>query len=408
MQNEDTARQKLSRRVSEMGFSQTFVMSNRVRALRAEGKEVISLTLGEPDFDVPDSIKLVAKKAIDENFSHYSPVPGFMELRKAVALKLQRDNALSYEPVQICCSTGAKQSIYNALAALLNDGDEVILPAPFWVSYAEMTKMLGGVPVPVATSRQSGFKMSAEQLSNAITPRTKVLLFSSPCNPTGAVYSHKDYESWKEILLANPQVTVIADEIYGLINYEGKTASIASIPELYEQVVTINGMSKAFAMTGWRLGYSAAPKWLAKGIEKIQGQITSGPNTIAQRAAITALQTAPEEFSYMVEAFRQRRDATFPLLQQIPHFQTELPPAAFYFFPDISFYLNKKINGEIISGSDDFAMHLLENCLVGTVGGAAFGDDRCIRISYAASQEQLNDAMHRIREYLTDAIIEDI
>lgn len=395
----------LSDRIHRLGYSQTFVMSNKAREMKAAGIDVISLTLGEPDFDVPEVVKQAAITAIHENYSHYSPVPGFIELREAIANKLKRDNGLDYSPQQICVSNGAKQAILNVLAAVINEGDEVLLPSPYWVSYDEMVKMMGGKSVFIPTSISSDFKMTAEQLENAITEKTKALLFSSPCNPSGSYYTHEELQSLVAVLQKYPQITIISDEIYEYINYEEKTPSIAVFPEVYEQTAVINGMSKGFAMTGWRIGYSACPQWLAKACEKVQGQMTSGANTVAQRAAITALSTDPKEFEYMIKAFQERRDFVFDLMSEIPGFKVRKPKAAFYFFPDISFYLGKTINGTPIENADDFAMFLLENAFVGSVGGVSFGSPECIRFSYAASRENLIEAMRRIKECLEKAEI---
>lgn len=392
--------EKLSDRVQRLGYSQTFVMSNKAREMKAGGIDVISLTLGEPDFDVPDNIKQAAFDAINQNYSHYSPVPGFLELREAIAHKLKRDNELEYKPSQICVSNGAKQAILNVLAALLNDGDEVILPNPYWVSYDEMVKMMGGTSVMLPTSYVTDFKITAEQLEEAITDKTKAVLFSSPCNPSGGYYTYDELKSIAKVIAKHPHVTVISDEIYEFINYETKTTSIAQFPEVYEQTAVINGMSKAFAMTGWRIGYSACPEWLAKACEKIQGQMTSGANTVAQRASITALKTDPSEYQYMIDAFRKRRDLVYDLIKQIPGFKVVLPKAAFYFFPDVSFYIGKTLNGTEIKDSDDFAMFLLEHAHVGCVGGVSFGSPECIRFSYAASEEDLIEAMKRIKNTL--------
>jgi len=398
--------EKLANRLSRMSFSQTFVMSNKVREMKAAGLDVISLTLGEPDFDVPENIKKAAFEAIDNNFSHYSPVPGFLDLREAICAKLKRDNNLHYEPSQICVSNGAKQSILNVLASLLNDGDEVILPAPYWVSYNEMVKMMGGVPVFIETSIDTDFKMTAAQLENTITAKTKILLYSSPCNPSGSFYSYEELEAIANVVANHQQVTVISDEIYEYINYDGKHTSIAEFPQVYEQTAVINGMSKSFAMTGWRIGYSACPKWLATGCEKIQGQMTSGANTMAQKASVAALRAEPSEYGYMIEKFRERRDLVFNLLQDVPGFKVNYPEAAFYFFPDISYYLGKKLNGKLMVNADDFAMFLLENAHVGTVGGVSFGNPHCIRFSYAASEAELMKAMRRIKDCLENAAIE--
>lgn len=368
--------------------------------MRSQGLDVISLTLGEPDFDVPEPIKTSAIEAIHQNFSHYSPVSGFLELREAICEKLERDNGLRYQPNQICVSNGAKQAILNVLAAIINDGDEVILPVPYWVSYDEMVKMMGGTSVFVKTSYYNDFKMTAEQLEEAITPRTKALLYSSPCNPSGSYYTYNELKSLAEVIAKHPQITVISDEIYEFINYETTTKSIAAFPEIYEQVAVINGMSKGFAMTGWRIGYSACPEWLAKACEKIQGQMTSGANTVAQKASVTGLKTDPSEFRYMIDEFKKRRDIVYELIREIPGFKVLLPKSAFYFFPDISFYLGKTLNGVKINDSDDFAMFLLDQAHVGSVGGVSFGSPECIRFSYAASEKELREAMKRIKACL--------
>ena len=397
---------RLSDRIKRLGYSQTFVMSNKAREMRAKGFDVISLTLGEPDFDVPDNIKQAAFDAINENYSHYSPVPGFLELREAISEKLKRDNNLDYKPSQICVSNGAKQSILNVLASIINEGDEVLLPAPYWVSYDEMVKMMGGNSVFLPTSFNDDFKINAEQLELAINEKTKAILFSSPCNPSGGYYTYDELKSLAKVIAKFPNVTVISDEIYEFINYETTTKSIALFPEIYEQVAIINGMSKGYAMTGWRIGYSACPEWLAKACEKIQGQMTSGANTIAQSAAITALKTDPSEYRYMIDAFKKRRDIVYDLIKEIPGFKVVLPKAAFYFYPDVSLYIGKTINGKKVNDSDDFAMLLLEEALVGCVGGVSFGSPECIRFSYAASEEDLREAMKRIKEFLEKTEIE--
>jgi len=397
--------EKFSERVNRMSFSQTFVMSNKVREMKAAGIDVISLTLGEPDFDVPDNIKEAAFAAINNNFSHYSPVPGFLDLRQAVCEKLKRDNGIDYVPAQICVSNGAKQSIMNVLASIINDGDEVILPAPYWVSYDEMVKMMGGKSVFIETTIENDFKMTAEQLENAITPKTKALLYSSPCNPSGSFYTYSELEKMASVIAKYPQSTIISDELHEKINYEGKHVSIAEFPQVCEQTAVINGMSKAFAMTGWRIGYSACPDWLAKAVEKIQGQVTSGANTMAQKASIAALKADPATYQYMIDEFRKRRDLVYDLLQKVPHFKVNDPKAAFYFFPDISYYCGKTLNDTFIRDADDFAMFLLQNANVGTVGGTSFGNPHCIRFSYAASEQELLTAMKRIKECLDNVHI---
>lgn len=399
---------KLSERIGRLGYSQTFVMSNKAREMKAAGIDVISLTLGEPDFDVPDNIKQAAIDAINENYSHYSPVPGFLELRQAISDKLKRDNGLDYKPTQICVSNGGKQAIINILFSILNDGDEVILPAPYWVSYSEMVKMAGATPVFINTSLVNDFKMTAEQLENSITDKTKILLYSSPCNPSGSYYTYDELQSLANVVKKYPHLTVISDEIYEYINYETKHRSIAAFTDIYEQVAIVNGMSKGYAMTGWRLGYSACPEWLAKACDKIQGQMTSGANTIAQRAAITALKTDPAEYRYMVDEFNKRRNIVYDLMKEVPGFKVLLPKSAFYFYPDISFYIGKTLNGREIKDSDDFAMFLLEEARVGCVGGVSFGSPECIRFSYAASEAELREAMKRIKETLIIITIDNI
>ncbi|WP_374331193.1 pyridoxal phosphate-dependent aminotransferase [Soonwooa sp.] len=394
--------EKYSDRLNRLSYSQTFVMSNKVREMKANGIDVISLTLGEPDFDVPEKIKQAAFDAINENYSHYSPVPGFLELRQAVANKLKRDNNLDYKPTQICVSNGAKQSIINVLASIINDGDEVILPAPYWVSYDEMVKMMGGKSVFIETSIDTEFKMTAEQLEQAITPKTKAILYSSPCNPSGSFYTYDELKAIAAVVAKYPQITIISDEIYEYINYTGKHTSIAEFSEVYEQTAVINGMSKAFAMTGWRIGYSACPEWLAKACDKIQGQMTSGANTVAQRASITALEMPKSDFNYMIEAFHKRRDLVYDLMKDINGFKCNLPKSAFYFFPDISYFIGKTIEGTLIKDADDFAMCLLEHAHVGCIGGTSFGNPNCIRFSYATSEADLIDAMRRIKEFVKD------
>ncbi len=396
---------KFSERLERLSYSQTFVMSNKAREMKASGIDVISLTLGEPDFDVPDVIKKAAIQAIEENYSHYSPVPGFLELRKAISNKLKRDNNLEFKESQICVSNGAKQAIVNVLGALLNDGDEVILPVPYWVSYDEMVKLMGGSSVFIKTSYATDFKMTAEQLEEAITPNTKILLYSSPCNPSGSYYTYDELKALAEVIAKHPHLIVISDEIYEYINYETTHKSIAVFPEIKDQVVVINGMSKGYAMTGWRLGYSAAPEWLAPALDKIQGQMTSGANSVAQRAAITALETDPKEFRYMVDAFQSRRNLVYYRMKTLPGFKVLLPKSAFYFYPDISFYLGKTLNGTKINNADDFAMFLLETAHVGCVGGVSFGSPECVRFSYAASESDLTKAMDRLAHTLENAVI---
>lgn len=390
----------LSDRISRLSYSQTFVMSNKARELKAQGIDVISLTLGEPDFSIPDFVRESAIKAIQEGIKSYTPVPGYLELRKAIAQKFKRDNNLDYKPEEIIVSNGGKQSIINVLLSIINDKDEVIVPAPYWVSYFEMVKLAGGENVVVKTTIDTDFKITPEQLERAITPKTKAFLFSSPCNPSGTVYSKEELHALAKVLAKHPNIIIISDEIYEYINYEGKHESIGQFPEVFGQTATINGVSKSFSMTGWRIGYMGAPKWLTDACDKIQGQMTSGPNCIAQKAAITAVEANPSVINYMTDAFKHRRDLVFELLQEIPDFKINNPAGAFYFFPDISAYFGKTIQGVKINNSDDFALLLLEKAHVATVGGVSFGDNNCIRLSYAASEENLTEAIKRIKNIL--------
>jgi len=386
--------EKLSNRLSRLSYSQTFVMSNKVREMKSKGIDVIGLTLGEPDFDIPDNIKQAAFDAINQNYSHYSPVPGFLELREAIVEKLKRDNKLEYNTNQIVVSNGAKQSIFNVLFAIINDGDEVILPTPYWVSYDEMS-------IFIETSIETDFKLTAEQLEAAITPKTKAVLYSSPCNPSGSFYTKEELESIANVLAKYPHVTIISDEIYEYLNYEGNHVSIAEFPQVFERTVVINGMSKAFAMTGWRIGYCAAPKWLADACDKVQGQMTSGANTMAQRASITALNAGKEHYMDMINTFQKRRDLVYNLMSKIPGFKVNKPKSAFYIFPDISHYIGKTLLGKEIKDSDDFAMFLLEESKVACVGGVSFGAPNCVRFSYASSDEDLIEATKRMKETLS-------
>lgn len=397
---------ELSQTVQRLSYSQTFVMSNKARELKAQGKNIISLTLGEPDFDVPEFVKIAAKKAIDDGHNHYTPVPGLLELRETICKKLKRDNGLEYSPKQVVVSNGAKQSILNVLMAVVNPGDEVILPAPYWVSYYEMVHLVNGKNVIIPTTIEQDFKITPEQLEQAITPKSKVFLFSTPSNPTGSIYTKEELKALANIFAKHPQITIISDEIYEYVNYDSPHESIAQFPEVYNQTATINGMSKSYAMTGWRLGYMAAPQWLADACDKIQGQMTSGANSVSQYASITALNNTRDALNYMIEAFYKRRELVYELLKKIRGFKVNKPPGAFYFFPDISYYIGKSIDGVAIHSSDDFAMFLLEQCGVATVGGVSFGDPNCIRFSYAASEEELTEAMHRIHQLLETAVVE--
>ncbi len=390
----------LSDRINNLAVSQTLAMAALARELKAQGKDIISLSLGEPDFNTPDFIKEAAKKAIDDNWSAYPPVDGYVDLKEAICHKFKRDNNLTYAPSQIVVSTGAKQSLYNVAQVMLNDGDEVILPAPYWVSYFEIVKLSGGIPVEVPTSVESNFKMTAEQLEAAITPKTKMMWFSSPCNPSGSIYSKIELEALVEVLKKHPQIYVVSDEIYEHINYTDSYCSIGSISGMENRTITVNGVAKAFAMTGWRIGYIGAPEFIAKACTKIQGQVTSGANSIAQRATLAAVSAEPSAIQYMVDAFRNRKEIVYNLLSEIPGFKVNQPEGAFYFFPDVSEYFGKTIKGKEINNANDFAMFLLAEANVATVTGDAFGNPNCIRLSYATSEELLREAIKRIKEAL--------
>ncbi len=391
----------LSDRINNLSTSQTLAMAALARELKAQGKDIISLSLGEPDFNTPDFIKEAAKKAIDENYSTYSPVDGYAELKEAICRKFKRDNNLEYKPSNIVVSTGAKQSLYNIAQVMLNEGDEVILPAPYWVSYYEIIKMSGGVPIEVPTSVESDFKITPEQLEKAITPKTKMIWYSSPCNPSGSVYSREEFTAIAKVLEKYPNIYIVADEIYEHINFSGTFCSIASVPGMFERTITVNGVAKAFAMTGWRIGYIGAPEFIAKACTKMQGQVTSGANSIAQRATIAAVDADPKVLNYMVEAFHKRRDLVVGLIKEIPGLKINVPEGAFYVFPDVSSYFGKKLRGTIIKDATDFSMYLLAEANVATVTGDAFGNPDCIRFSYATSEELLTEAMRRIKEVLS-------
>jgi len=393
----------LSDRINNLSVSQTLAMAAKARELKAQGIDIISLSLGEPDFHTPDFIKEAAKRAIDENYSAYPPVDGYDELKKAICLKFKRDNGLDYKPSNIVVSTGAKQALYNIAQAMLNDGDEVILPAPYWVSYSEIIRLSGGVPVEVPTSVDTDFKMTPIQLRAAITPKTKMMWFSSPCNPSGSVYNKEELTALVEVLKEFPQIYVVSDEIYEHINYSGTSCSIGAIDGMIDRTITVNGVAKAFAMTGWRIGYIGAPEFIAKACTKLQGQVTSGANTIAQRATITALEAPPSMIKYMVDAFHKRRDLVMKLIKDIPGWKVNIPEGAFYAFPDVSDYFGKTLNGKLINDATDFSMYLLEKANVATVTGDAFGNPNCIRLSYATSEEMLIEAFTRIKNSLKEA-----
>jgi aspartate aminotransferase len=391
---------QLSDRINNLSTSATLAMAAKAREMRAEGKDIIGLSLGEPDFNTPDFIKDAAIDAINQNYNSYTPVDGYGDLKNAIITKFKRDNNLNYVPAQIVVSTGAKQSLSNVAAVLINEGDEVILPCPYWVSYSDIVKLNGGIPVEVKTSIDTDFKMTAEQLEAAITPKTKMIWYSSPCNPSGSVYSEQELRSLARVLEKYPNIFVVSDEIYEHINFKGGHFSMANIDHMYDRTITVNGVSKAFAMTGWRIGYIGAPDWIARACNKMQGQVTSGANCIAQRAVITALETDPSSISYMVEKFKERRKLILNLLNEIDGFKSNEPEGAFYVFPDVSTYFGKTIKGTTINNATDMSMFLLQEALVATVTGEAFGNPDCIRISYAASEENIKEAIKRIKDVL--------
>jgi aspartate transaminase len=376
-------------------------MAAKTRELKAEGKDIIGLSLGEPDFDIPDFIKEAAIEAIQQNYSKYTPIDGYLELREAICEKFKRDNNLNYKPSQIVVSTGAKQCLANVALAMLNPGDEVIFPAPYWVSYKEIAKMAGGVPIEVHTTIENNFKITPAQLEAAITSKTKMVWFNTPCNPSGSIYSKAELEALAVVLRKYPHIFILSDEIYEYINFTNeRVTSVAEIDSLYERTITVNGMSKAFAMTGWRIGYMGAPEWISKACAKVQGQVTSGTNAIAQRASIAALKAPKSKIQYMVDEFKRRRDLVLQLLNEIEGFKLNIPEGAFYVFPDISSFFGKTLRGRVINNATDFSLYLLEEAMVATVTGEAFGDANCIRFSYAASEKDLREAIRRIKESL--------
>ena len=394
-------KQYLSDRINAMEVSATLGMAAKTRELKAEGKDIIGLSLGEPDFDIPDFIKEAAIEAIQQNYSKYTPIDGYLELREAICEKFKRDNNLNYKPSQIVVSTGAKQCLANVALAMLNPGDEVIFPAPYWVSYKEIAKMAGGVPIEVHTTIENNFKITPAQLEAAITSKTKMVWFNTPCNPSGSIYNKAELEALAVVLRKHPHIFILSDEIYEYINFTNeRVTSVAEIDGLYERTITVNGMSKAFAMTGWRIGYMGAPEWLAKACAKVQGQVTSGANAIAQRASIAALKAPKSKIQYMVDEFKRRRDLVLQLLNEIEGFKLNIPEGAFYVFPDISSFFGKTLRGRIINNASDFSLYLLEEAMVATVTGEAFGDANCIRFSYAASEKDLREAIRRIKESL--------
>ena len=391
----------LSDRINSLPVSQTLAMAAKARELKAAGKDIISLSLGEPDFNTPDFIKDAAIEAVNQNYNSYSPVDGYAELKEAICTKFQRDNGLTYQPNQIVVSTGAKQSIANIAQVLLNPGDEVLLPAPYWVSYSAIAILSEAKFVEIPSSIDNDFKITPAQLEAAITPKTKMVFFNSPNNPSGSMYSEAEYRALAAVLEKYPQIYILSDEIYEHINYGAKNFSFAAIENMYDRTITVNGLAKAFAMTGWRIGYIGAPQWIAKACTKMQGQITSGANCIAQRAAITAVLAPISKIKYMVDEFKTRRDIVVGLLREIDGFKVNVPEGAFYVFPDISAFFGKTIDGITIENANDFSLFILEKANVATVTGDAFGAPNCIRMSYAASELQLREAIKRIGKALS-------
>ena len=391
---------ELSNRLNRLAPSATLAMSQKSSEMKAQGVDVINLSVGEPDFNTPDHIKEAAKKAIEDNFSRYSPVPGYPELRKAIVAKLKNENGLDYSMSEILVSNGAKQSVCNTVMALVNDGEEVIIPAPYWVSYPQMVKLAGGTPVIVNAGFEQEFKMTPEQLEAAITPKTRMLILCSPSNPTGSVYTKDELAALAEVIKRHEGMYVLADEIYEHINYVGKHESIAQFPGMKERTIIVNGVSKAYAMTGWRIGFIAAPEWIVKGCNKLQGQYTSGPCSVSQKAAEAAYTTSQECVETMRKAFERRRDLIVSLAKEIPGLEVNCPQGAFYLFPKCSGFYGKSYEDKTINNSTDLAMFLLEEGHVATVGGDAFGDPDCFRMSYATSDDNIREAMRRIKETL--------
>ena len=393
---------QLSNRLQRLAPSATLAMSQKSAEMKAQGIDVINMSVGEPDFNTPDHIKLAAKQAIDDNYSRYSPVPGYPDLRKAIVAKLKNENGLDYTINEVLVSNGAKQSVCNTVMALVNDGEEVIIPAPYWVSYPQMVKLAGGEPVIVEAGFEQNFKMTAAQLEAAITPKTRLLILCSPSNPTGSVYNKEELKALAEVILRHDNLFVLADEIYEHINYVGKHESIAQFPGMKERSIIVNGVSKAYAMTGWRIGYIAAPEWIVKGCNKLQGQYTSGPCSVSQKAAEYAYTASQECVEEMRQAFERRRDLIVKLAKDIPGLEVNVPEGAFYLFPKCSSFFGKSDGETVINNSTDFAMYLLEKGHVATVGGDAFGDPDCFRMSYATSDENIVEAMKRIKEVVAN------
>ena len=391
---------QLSDRINSLPISATLAMAAKARELKEKGIDVIGLSLGEPDFNTPEFIKAAAIQAVEDNYNAYTPVDGYAELKQAICQKFQRDNQLTYQPNQVVVSTGAKQSIANVAMVLLNPGDEVLLPAPYWVSYSAIATLAEAESVVIPSSIESDFKITPEQLEAAITPKTKLIIFNSPNNPSGTIYTEAEYRALAKVLEKYPNIYILSDEIYEHINYGEKPFSFAAIENMYDRTITVNGVAKAFAMTGWRIGYIGAPAWIAKACNKMQGQITSGANCIAQRATIAALEAPVSAIQYMVDEFRNRRSLIIDLLRTIPGLTVNEPQGAFYVFPDVAYYFGKSIQGQLIENADDFALFLLEHAHVATVSGTAFGAPDCLRISYAASEAQIREALSRMAKVL--------
>ena len=392
---------QLSSRLNRLAASATLAMSQKSSEMKAQGIDVINMSVGEPDFNTPDHIKAAAQKAIDNNYSKYSPVAGYPDLRKAIVAKLKNENGLDYTAAEISVSNGAKQCVCNAVLALVDDGDEVIIPAPYWVSYPQMVKLAGGTPVIVPAGFEQDFKMTAQQLEEAITPKTRMLILCSPSNPTGSVYTAEELAALAEVILKHDDLFVLADEIYEHINYTGKHASIASVPGMKERSIIINGVSKAYAMTGWRIGFAAAPEWIIKGLNKLQGQYTSGPCSVSQKAAEEAYVASQQCVEDMRIAFERRRNLIVELAKDIPGLEVNVPQGAFYLFPKCSSFFGKTDGKRVVNNSSDLAMYLLEEGHVATVGGDAFGDPECFRMSYATSDDNIREAMKRIKTCLS-------
>lgn len=391
---------QLSNRINSLPVSATLAMAAKARELKDQGKDIISLSLGEPDFNTPEFIKEAAIQAVKDNYHSYSPVDGYFDLKQAICKKFKRDNNLEYQPNQIVVSTGAKQSIANVAMVLLNPGDEVLLPAPYWVSYSAISILAEATYIEIPSTIETDFKITPEQLEAAISPKTKMIFFNSPNNPSGTIYSEEEYRNLAKVLEKHPNIYVLSDEIYEYINYGNPVFSFAAIENMYDRTITVNGVAKAFSMTGWRIGYIGAPEWIAKACNKMQGQITSGANCIAQRATITALEAPVSKIQYMIDEFQRRRDIVLELFGKIDGFELNIPEGAFYLFPNISAFFGKEFKGHKIDSASDFSLFLLEEANVATVTGEAFGAPDCIRISYAASETQLREAVHRIKEAL--------